>query len=876
MCRCARENAASRQMVSITAWLKPRHRVRAKIISLLITITFFFPCLTWAFEAETYPKPANQVMFNNQLIKISPQIGTITESFQGGNRMVVCVQDLHCNYEVQNNIVKIIDMLAGRHDLRLVAVEGAAMPLNVTKLSTFPIAAVKEMAAHYLMKQGKICGAEVYAATGKHPIRLEGIETRELYEKNRTSVAKFLNNESQGCIFDLREMLQESKDKVYNTALSRLDKRKMEFRKGGMSLLEYSVYLYRYGRRCLENLEAYPNLRAYVSKQKHIFSEEVDPDGLFNELDQLDQRLRAGLYTTSAQAAMDDLQRCLDIMEKLLNISVSQEELAAYRAAPKGFTVQRFLDDIARQVEPGEIRLGTEVYKLDSYLEEAMNFYQVADERSLAFVENTLRRMSRHNTNISLLVTGGFHTNIVLSELRRQEISYLCVKPRLRHYDIANPYFALLMNRRTPLEKLLARNQNILAIKPASPETGQDPQALMGPGRLTPKELKYYDLTDTVVKVGTLACFINQGVRSAKELLVKYEEKISAYAANNSKIALFPEKLKLEAQTVIASFTSGITTVIHKHGNLEPLPKGVVRLEMFGRKALLTAAGTEKKIMAKLSALRLPELRRDTRQFRRKSSLVSLALMTLFLTFTDSAGNTAGLLARVAAVILPGKTNFGRKITYFSVRDSLNKVAVDLSIDNRKSDPIVLAAYQASDAGIEMEFKDSSEELQIELAGKIKPLYDRSNEQRGISFSLKTNNRSRIIINPLMDSMRALREHAKGESAERANVLARYSEYLGRLSEGTKQKLEKAGVPPSVLSAQVKPEVSLPGNKIIITKPTLDRRNKYRLQITLPPHCQAHQTPEGMIEITSQNNQPVSLAIKASTDFEPLRPLSPE
>ena len=553
------------QFVSMAEWHKPRRRVWAKIISIVVSVTFMFPYLTWAFEATSFPQPANLVMFNQQPIRIAHKLGTITQSFQGSDRLVVHVQDLHCNYEVQNNIARMIDVLAGEHGLELVGIEGASLPVNATILSTFPVEEVKKETAHYLVKQGKLTGAEMYAGIGQHRIRLEGIESADLYAHNRTTVMKFLNYESQGYIFDLRETLDELKRDIYNPVLTALDKKKQAFREGDLSLLKYSVYLYSFARQSREDLSLYPNLRAYVSKRKAMFSDLVDSDGLFNELDRLDQSLRARLYTSAEQEKLDLLSHRLDIMEKLVNISASPQDLAEYRAAPEGFRVQKFLDFIARHDELEEFILDAEVYKLDEYLGEVRNFYQVADDRSRAFVENIMARMQKHRTKVSMLVTGGYHTDMVLEELKQKGVSYVCIKPRLSRQDIVNPYFALLRERRTPLEKLLAQNQNILGIEVMLHQTGKDTGKVMTFAEflaLSPKEQLNVTTIITILKAGLLASLISKKT-SAAGVLTEYKLMIQNYAADRSQVIL--KNLKtINENALVARFTSGISMLVHR------------------------------------------------------------------------------------------------------------------------------------------------------------------------------------------------------------------------------------------------------------------------------------------------------------------------
>ncbi len=591
------ENADINKTVLISQWHKPQGRVWAKIISILVSITFVFPCLTWAFEPGSFSAPAQHISYNQQPIKISPKFGIITQLYKGNERLVVHVQDLHCNYEVQNNIAKMIDTLAGSCGLQLVGIEGASLPINVTKLSTFPVEEVKRETAHYLMKQGKLTGPELYAAVGQHPIQLEGIETAALYEHNHKTVMQFLNNESQGYIFDLRETLEELKPGIYNPTLAALDKKKQAFRRGALSLLKYCAYLHAYANRCGEDLGAYPNFKVYLSERRPAFSKGLDSDLLFSELGQLDKRLRARVYTTSVQAEMDLMQHRLDVMEKLLNISAAPGELAEYRYQPGDFKVGRFREFIRQYDKTGELILDPEVYALDRYLEEARTFYQTADERSRVFVGNMLDRMEVHRTGISMLVTGGFHTPLVLKELEHQGVSYICVKPQLRRRDIINPYFALLRNQRTPLEKLLAQNQNVLAIELSSPQRRGDTNRVIKPAELTITEGLYYRLADTILKTGLLARELKK-FTAASGLLAAYQEKIRKYAANDPGILL--QRVKIKGKTMAAGFNTGLSAIIHKGRKFDLISEAAARFDMFGNKVQIIAADQETRVLKNL------------------------------------------------------------------------------------------------------------------------------------------------------------------------------------------------------------------------------------------------------------------------------------
>ncbi len=594
---------------SLSSWQKPVWRRFTRIVSLLITLTFVFPYLTWAFERGTFLAGKHFIFFNHRAIEIPKELGAVIKSFQGKEALVVYIQDLHCNAEVQTNIANIIGHMADRHGLKLVGVEGASGRIDVGKLAGFPVKAVKEAVGKYFMQQGKIGGAEYYAAVGEHPIVLQGIEQAEYYAANRQSVKMFLNHESQGYVYDLRETLAELKNQVYGKELKAHDRHKTAFRKGEESLLNYCVFLYQAAGRAGLNLEPFPQLCAYISKRRNVFPKAVDSDGLFLEMERAETEIRAGLYQSEAGPELDGLEHRLDVMEKLVNISVSPGELADYRRNPEAFRVRVFLDFIGRYTAKEDLWLDPGVYKLDACLEEAGEFYRVADRRSISFVENTLEGMKQYQTRLGVLVTGGFHSDEVLSELQRQGISYVCVKPRLSRADLVNPYFSLLQDRDTPLEKLLAQNQKILAL-PILYQAGKS---------AAPEKIRAFSRWQgLMLKAVFLAYLIKGGAWKTGRLKDAYMNGIMMYSNSNPSIVPDWDARKESAderRMVIPWQNMEITTIVSLRGAIR-LGKTLARLALEDYQIAMVDAETAGDMLAKaersgrrfgglLSALRL-------------------------------------------------------------------------------------------------------------------------------------------------------------------------------------------------------------------------------------------------------------------------------
>ena len=131
----------------LSFWRQRRVKVLTRLVSLLITLTFVFPYLTWAFESSTFADPEKIVEFSGRPVEIPGELGTVTHTHIRPGRMVIYVQDLHCNAEVQRHIAGLIGHLAGTHDLRLAGIEGASGWVDVDVLGSFPEEQVRRAAA---------------------------------------------------------------------------------------------------------------------------------------------------------------------------------------------------------------------------------------------------------------------------------------------------------------------------------------------------------------------------------------------------------------------------------------------------------------------------------------------------------------------------------------------------------------------------------------------------------------------------------------------------------------------------------------------------------------------------------------------------------
>lgn len=553
---------------SLSAWHAPRWKSWSRMLSLFLSLTFLLPSLTWAFDSSGYASAGSfRIVHQNKVVAIPAADGVVRTGWQAGDKLVVLIQDLHCNEEVQDHIARIIDRLAAENGIRFVGIEGAARPVNVSKLGSFPVSEVKAAVGRYLLQQGRIGGPEFYAATGAHPVRLEGIEDEALYRRNLDAARGLLTSEVQGYCCDLREALESLKSSVYNAPLLQFNAERKAYREGRRSLPDYALGLAKRARRQGWNLDAYPNLNLYLREPQAVFPVALDADALQRELDQLDLSLRAALYTSDEQRELDEFCRRADLIERLVNISATEQEVAEFQSARDAFRPQAFQDFIRRSADPEAGALEPEIGVLDFSLDQADGFYRTADRRSEAFVRNVLDRLQQRGETGAVLVTGGYHTGGILRALKARGVSCLAVTPRLRRQDVANPYYELLQNRRAPLEKLLEKNQTLLALPVRNPEVLPEGEtAVLNEANAArycadtrPETLgrirTFFNLVQLLLELGLLERLARTG--SSESLAERFREVLRDYAAQAGEFSLRLEGLPAQALSGLAALGRG-------------------------------------------------------------------------------------------------------------------------------------------------------------------------------------------------------------------------------------------------------------------------------------------------------------------------------
>ena len=191
-------------MTNLHRYFKEQFNIGKTVLSLILVSALALSnataCLAESFLKTKIEKvqtakvsKGNRIKQVLRTLEIPDDIGYIREVHvpnSPNDQLLITIQDLHCNYEAQKNIAKILDFLTSTYQLRVINVEGGSGKIDTTFYKELPDDKVKEQVADYFLREARINGTEYFAINTKKDIALYGAEDEKYYDKN---LQAFLN-----------------------------------------------------------------------------------------------------------------------------------------------------------------------------------------------------------------------------------------------------------------------------------------------------------------------------------------------------------------------------------------------------------------------------------------------------------------------------------------------------------------------------------------------------------------------------------------------------------------------------------------------------------------------------------------------------------
>ncbi len=482
-------------------------------------------------------------------VHIPSTLGHVEERFVGSDpRFVLIAQDIHANYEAQNNIAQIMQFLQTgktRGNFQLMALEGGDAEVDPFLFKAMDDEAIRSQLIDYFMKEGSITGAERYLIEAKTPAKGIGVEdadaymqnlghfrksyeqkdgirqdlqvvqnflsklkplvfTEELRQMNQkghefsdskiqfTDYCALLKEIAQGQGVDLgeyknfnlvnqmmdlekaydKEKVQDEKAKLIEAIQAKLVKEDAKvllekvllFKLGKISNAEFYGNVLQMAEKCQIDLSAYPNVAKFAESTR-LF-DRINVGDVSAECEEIALILKEKMYKNPEQRDLDQLDMQITTMDRLLDLSLTREELVWYESSRgewAGEAIARFLEKMGKNYGV-PIQVTEDIKTISERFLEMHGFYEVAKKRDEIMLENTLAAMESEKKKTAVLVVGGFHSKGVSEKLKEKGISHAIVTPRFMQDDSEKVYLSQMLNEETPFSKFLARRGNRLAM----------------------------------------------------------------------------------------------------------------------------------------------------------------------------------------------------------------------------------------------------------------------------------------------------------------------------------------------------------------------------------------------------------------------------
>ncbi|MFA6320856.1 MAG: hypothetical protein WCY36_03260 [Candidatus Omnitrophota bacterium] len=258
------------------------------------------------------------------------------------------------------------------------------------------------------------------------------------------------------------ELIDKLQKKLSKNNVKELVAKTVEFKAGIISQEEFYRYLLGKAKHSDLSVENFPELEKYIVYISSYAA--IDKAKVMDEITELETKIRESLYQNEKQRALDKLSRDLAILKNIFNISLTRADYRYYLANKDAFDMKNYSSLIEREAPIYKInaRLDDGMGRLDDYRADIEKFYEYSFKRDDAFMKNIKfegrgEKGKDKGMKSAIVVTGGFHTENLCEQFKKQGIAYISIIPSFKNsegYDC--PYFNMLAGKQSSAEANIA------------------------------------------------------------------------------------------------------------------------------------------------------------------------------------------------------------------------------------------------------------------------------------------------------------------------------------------------------------------------------------------------------------------------------------
>ena len=251
--------------------MSQHYDIKIKSVALLLTFTFLLSEISYAAPSQVFQRPESplQTLLNDPSRFEAPvEFCRFQETHKGSqDTLIIHIQDAHVNFSGQKNLAAALDALMAKYRVNLVLVEGGTRDDTLTPIKSVATPEVWKKVAKKFLMEGKISGEEYLNLTSDHPMKIMGIEDKELYMKSVRAYAELADKREAilGYLKTVQAAVAKLKNKLYPKELLEYECLGSEFKEEKLKRL---LKLAQMNASANQQLDPLPNIQKLIALQQ--------------------------------------------------------------------------------------------------------------------------------------------------------------------------------------------------------------------------------------------------------------------------------------------------------------------------------------------------------------------------------------------------------------------------------------------------------------------------------------------------------------------------------------------------------------------------------------------------------------------------------
>jgi len=246
--------------------------------------------------------------------------------------------------------------------------------------------------------------------------------------------------------------IKELAQKLHGPLVKELIAKTADFKDKKISAPEYYEFLRSAAQGNLDIKKQYPHFEAYM--QYVEMGRNIDAEKLLIEISAIEGSLFSALSITGEERTLCGISDALDTLAQFLRLDLTPAEYAAMQNSKSQYKTAswiNFLTDCCSRYEIPAHPSASSV--IDENFDTFETFYKVGIDREQAFIRNISNKIKNSpESNIVVVITGGFHTAGLSKLFKEYGYSYAVVTPALSQKADPAIYYSVLRGENEEIE----------------------------------------------------------------------------------------------------------------------------------------------------------------------------------------------------------------------------------------------------------------------------------------------------------------------------------------------------------------------------------------------------------------------------------------